>query len=56
MFNSHLEGVLRNDLTDMARIAFMFNGGQSPGSTDFSQAIDILKYWVTYAYLMGNYV
>ncbi len=23
---------LRNDLTDIARIAFMFNGGQSPGS------------------------
>ena len=25
--------ILRNDLTDKAHIAFMFNGGQSPGST-----------------------
>ncbi len=30
----HLEHILwlRYDLTDIARIAFMFNGGQSPAS------------------------
>ncbi len=32
MGSKYLMLVLRTDLTDTARIAFMFNGGQSPGS------------------------